>query len=93
MYVDLFVLAVVVLMTGVLIPQILLIAFRKNLLDAPDARKIQIVAVPRLGGIAFFPAILFTIALVFGLFRQYFPSFMDDNQARASQVCVFWYAQ
>jgi len=65
--------ALVVLLTGVLIPQILLIAFRKNLLDAPDPRKIHKVAVPRLGGIAFFPTILFTIMLMFGICRQFLP--------------------
>jgi len=71
--IDLLVFALVVLLTGVLIPQILLIAFRKNLLDAPDPRKIHKVAVPRLGGIAFFPTILFTIMLMFGICRQFLP--------------------
>ena len=89
LYIDLLVLLVVVLVTGVLIPQILLIAFRKNLLDAPDPRKIHIVAVPRLGGIAFFPAILFTIALVLGLLRQYFPSVIDDISGQSITSLCF----
>ena len=38
---------------GIVIPQILLIAFRKQLFDLPDERKIHHCAVPRLGGIAF----------------------------------------
>ncbi|MCM1138951.1 MAG: undecaprenyl/decaprenyl-phosphate alpha-N-acetylglucosaminyl 1-phosphate transferase [Muribaculum sp.] len=88
--IDLLVLIIVVLVTGVLIPQILLIAFRKNLLDAPDPRKIHIVAVPRLGGIAFFPAILFTIALVFGLVRQYNSSIMADiSDHSVTSLCFF----
>lgn len=66
----------VVLLTGVLIPQILLIAFRKNLFDNPDERKIHTTPIPRLGGLAFFPAILFTMAIAFGLFRQYYPEIM-----------------
>lgn len=55
------------LSAGVMIPQILLIAFRKKLFDEPDGRKIHKGAVPRLGGLAFTPVILFTIAVVFGL--------------------------
>lgn len=52
---------------GLIIPQILLIAFRKNLFDTPDQRKIHKVAVPRLGGIAFGPSILFSTLFVLGL--------------------------
>lgn len=55
-----------VLLTGILIPQILLIAFRKKLFDIPDERKIHNVVVPRLGGFAFMPAIIFSMACVFG---------------------------
>lgn len=53
--------------TGLLIPKILLIAYRKNLFDIPDARKIHTSRVPRLGGIAFVPAIIISIAMIFGL--------------------------
>lgn len=52
-----------VFLAGILIPQILLIAFRKKLFDVPDARKIHKGAVPRLGGIAFMPVIFFSFAL------------------------------
>lgn len=54
------------LLTGILIPQILLVAFRKNLFDIPDERKIHTSTVPRLGGIAFMPAIFISIACVIG---------------------------
>lgn len=53
-------------LAGLIIPQILLIAFRKNLFDEVDPRKVHKGAVPRLGGIAFFPSILFSMALVVG---------------------------
>lgn len=53
--------------TGLIIPKILLIAFRKNLFDEVDARKIHQGKVPRLGGIAFVPAIIFSLAFVIGL--------------------------
>lgn len=49
---------------GIVIPQILLIAFRRNLFDEPDERKIHHSLVPRLGGIAFKPVVFFTVALI-----------------------------
>ncbi|MDE5773645.1 MAG: undecaprenyl/decaprenyl-phosphate alpha-N-acetylglucosaminyl 1-phosphate transferase [Muribaculaceae bacterium] len=63
----------VAVLTGFLIPQILLIAFKKKLFDEPDERKIHTLPVPRLGGIAFMPVILFTIMLYigFGLLYDY----------------------
>lgn len=50
--------------TGILIPQILLIAFRKKLFDEPDGRKIHHSSVPRLGGIAFEHVILFSFFII-----------------------------
>lgn len=60
------------LLTGIIIPQILLIAFRKKLFDEIDARKVHKGVVPRLGGIAFFPSILFSLALVAGVNVEYY---------------------
>lgn len=53
-------------LAGIIIPQILLIAFRKKLFDEIDERKIHKGVVPRLGGIAFFPSILFSFSIVIG---------------------------
>ena len=53
--------------TGLIIPKILLIAFRKNLFDDVNERKIHQGRVPRLGGIAFVPAIIFSFSFVVGL--------------------------
>lgn len=61
------------LLTGIIIPQILLIAFRKKLFDVPDERKIHKGAVPRLGGIAFMPAIIFSLCFVGGMKRLFNP--------------------
>lgn len=52
-------------LAGVLIPQILLIAYRRNLFDEVNERKIHKGLVPRLGGIAFVPVILVSIAIVY----------------------------
>jgi len=64
---DLLVFAISVVLAGIIIPQILLIAFRRKLFDEVDERKIHRGVVPRLGGIAFFPAMLFSIAVVVAL--------------------------
>ena len=56
---------------GVLIPQILLISFRKSLFDIPDERKIHQGVVPRLGGIAFKPVVFFSVVILLG-FSQLF---------------------
>lgn len=65
--IDLVSFAIVVALAGIIIPQILLIAFRKNLFDSVDKRKIHRGSVPRLGGIAFFPAVLFSLLMVLGI--------------------------
>ncbi len=56
------------LLAGIIIPQILLIAFRKNLFDEIDERKIHHGRVPRLGGIAFMPSMIFSVAAIGGSF-------------------------
>ena len=63
-YADMAVFFVALLLTGIIIPQILLIAFSKKLFDEVDERKIHKGIVPRLGGIAFLPAIIFSICVV-----------------------------
>ena len=52
---------------GILIPQILLIAFRRKLFDEPDPRKIHRGVVPRLGGVAFMPVTCFTMSMILGI--------------------------
>lgn len=55
-----------ILLCGIIIPQILLIAFRRRLFDEPDERKIHKVAIPRLGGMAFMPSMVFSLCLISG---------------------------
>lgn len=50
-----------------IIPRILLISFRKKLFDVPDERKIHKRAIPRLGGVSFFPTILLSCCTVLTL--------------------------
>lgn len=63
-YTDMAMFFIALLLTGIIIPQILLIAFRRKLFDEVDERKIHKGVVPRLGGMAFLPAIIFSICLV-----------------------------
>lgn len=57
-------------MGSLLIPNILLISFKKRLFDIPDERKVHKVPIPRLGGLSFFPVILISLSLITG-FRIY----------------------
>ena len=61
-----------ILFAGIVIPQILNIAFRKLLFDQVDGRKVHKGIVPRLGGLAFFPSILFSFAVVIGFNLKYY---------------------
>ena len=56
-----------VLIASIIIPRIVLIAVRKKLYDIPDARKVHTKAIPRLGGVSFYPTILFSFCSVFTL--------------------------
>lgn len=61
-----------VFFAGIVIPQILLIAFRRRLFDEPDERKIHQCVVPRLGGMAFKPVVFFSFVLLLAV--NVFPS-------------------
>ena len=71
-FIDIISFFVSIFLAGIIIPQILLIAFRKNLFDEIDERKIHKGVVPRLGGIAFFPSILFSFCVVIGFSLKYY---------------------
>ena len=70
-----------------IIPRILLISFKKHLFDMPDERKVHKGIIPRLGGVSFFPAVIFTLSLMIGLNRIYgeelFPSIIGVSS-------IFW---
>lgn len=60
-------------LTGILIPQILRIALKRKLYDQTDGRKIHRGAVPRLGGIAFMPAVVFSCAFTVAMNLNFTP--------------------
>lgn len=55
------------ILSGIIIPQILNVAFRRKLFDVQDERKLHKGAVPRLGGFSFVPSIMFALCLVCGV--------------------------
>lgn len=59
--------AISVCIARLIIPRILLISFRKKLFDIPDERKVHKRAIPRLGGVSFFPTILLSCCSVLTL--------------------------
>lgn len=62
---------ITIIIAWIIIPHILLIAIKKNLFDMPNARKIHTFVTPRLGGISFFPTIMFAVCSIFA-FRYLF---------------------
>lgn len=68
------------LIASILIPRILLIATRKRLYDLPDERKVHTKAIPRLGGVSFYPTILFSFCYVMAL-RMLFDCGVDVVRA------------
>ena len=54
---------------------------RKRLFDTPDARKVHKKPVSRLGGVSFFPAILFTVTFLIGIcYMTGWVSLVDTGQ-------------
>ena len=52
-----------VILGRIIIPNMLIISMRKRLFDVPDERKVHKRPVPRLGGVTFFPVILFSVCV------------------------------
>lgn len=52
-----------VILGRIIIPNILIISLRKRLFDEPNERKVHRRPVPRLGGVTFFPVILFSLCV------------------------------
>lgn len=55
------------LIARVLVPKISLISMKKKLFDLPNERTVHHTPVPRLGGVSFFPTIVFSMAFTLAL--------------------------
>ncbi len=58
-----------------MLPHIQLLSLRKRLIDPIDPRKVHSVPASRLGGVAFFPAILFSVWFCVSITNVYMPRF------------------
>ncbi len=80
---------VALVLAGIIIPQILLVAFRRKLFDEVDERKIHKGVVPRLGGFAFLPSIIFSVFLLCGVSMVDDVSFMAFSLVRSLVPLLF----
>lgn len=73
-----------------IIPNILLISIRKRLFDVPNARKVHKYPVPRLGGVSFFPVILFVMCIttVIRMHIGVFPNSFFTMQMACEMLCL-----
>lgn len=66
----------------IIIPKISVISKKKKLFDLPDERKIHQGAIPRLGGVSFFPTIMFSVCFTLALryvLDYYIPDKIADH--------------
>ncbi len=78
-----------ILLGRIIIPNILIISFRKKLFDLPDFRKVHNRPVPRLGGVTFFPVIVFTFALSLAVKVQFYQ--FTSRFIISRVICEFLY--
>ena len=71
-YIPVFIVSLV--FVAIVIPSIVKVANKINLFDVQDGRKVHKGNVPRLGGISFLPAILFTLLVVVAVMTRVLPS-------------------
>ncbi len=83
-------LGVAILVTGLLLPKIIIIAFKRKLFDTHGGRKVHRGIVPRLGGISFFPSILFALALVVGLNVRFGDSMLALEAVESAVVPILF---
>lgn len=77
------------LFAGFIIPQILLISYRRKLFDEPNERKIHHSAVPRLGGLAFMPVVFFSIILMLAVELDLTKNLLFKQMAQNSRAITF----
>lgn len=74
-----------VLLTVVALPEVIRIAFKKQLFDVPDYRKVHTGQVPRLGGVTFLPGIMIAVMIAFGFMAG---SPVPDDLAAELMFCA-----
>ena len=74
-----------------IIPKILIISMRKRLFDIPDDRKIHKRPIPRLGGVTFYPIILFTLCILtsYRVITEHLPNDLFTEDIALEMLCLF----
>lgn len=74
-----------------IIPSILIISLRKRLFDIPDERKVHKRPIPRLGGVTFFPVILFVLCVLtaYRVTREHLPNSTFTTNIATEMLCLF----
>lgn len=73
-----------------IIPKILVISMRKRLFDLPDERKVHKRPVPRLGGVTFFPVILFVLCILtaYRVIVNHLPNTLYTDNMATEMLCL-----
>jgi len=85
-YIPIFVLSLV--FVAIVIPAIVSVANKIHLYDTQDGRKVHQGEVPRLGGIAFLPAILFTLLAVLAIMTRFLPESLHVTYAPITEIMM-----
>lgn len=85
-YIPIFVLSLV--FVAIVIPAIVSVADKIHLYDIQDGRKVHQGEVPRLGGISFLPAILFTLLTVLAIMTRFLPESIHVSYAPITEIMM-----
>ena len=85
-YIPIFVMSLV--FVAIVIPAIVSVADKIHLYDVQDGRKVHQGEVPRLGGISFLPAILFTLLTVLGIMTGFLPESIHVMYAPITEIMM-----
>lgn len=85
-YIPIFVLSLV--FVAIVIPAIVSVADKIHLYDTQDGRKVHQGEVPRLGGISFLPAILFTLLAVLAIMTRFLPESLHVTYAPITEIMM-----
>lgn len=74
-----------------IIPKILIISMRKRLFDIPNDRKVHNRPIPRLGGVTFYPIILFTLCILtsYRVITEHLPNELFTEDIALEMLCLF----
>lgn len=85
-YIPIFVMSLV--FVAIVIPAIVSVADKIRLYDDQNGRKVHQGEVPRLGGVAFLPAILFTLLSVLAIMTRFLPQSIHVTYAPITEVMM-----